>query len=456
MAHQHGRQPDNGLRLSLKSRLLLIITAVLLLAVSVSGVLTIINARESIRAEIASTSDLVRELIRDELGVLPNIAHRDVIREIYEILQGVRHIHVLLGDPPEVPAGERAISIAEVPAWFSALVYPRDISAELLTIIGAKPQGNLVIYSDPADEIRELWREIIPLGLTMGISLIVLLSLIYLVIRVSLNPLQDLLAGFERVEKGEYGVTVNEDAVTELSRINRKFNQLTDVLEKTKEANRQLNRKLVDLQEDERKFLAHELHDEMSPYLFQIRVDTTSVANTIDAADKAGLRKILDSINDTAAQLQERVRRTLEQLRPIVLDDLGLQEALTDLVRMRQAKHPAIDWQVTIDDLERCNDDTLKVSVYRTVQECLTNIIKHADANTAWVRVKIVGQANSSGVSITVEDDGKGLGAEEKPGLGLTGMRERAEALGGWLKLKPRSGGGLRVESYLPFLPGSG
>ena len=455
MAHQDGRRPDNGLRLSLKSRLLLIITIVLLLAVSVSGVLTIKNARESIRAEIASTSDLVRELIRDELGVLPNIAHRDVIREIYEILQEVRHIHVLLGDASDIPAGERSMPIAEVPAWFSALVYPRDISAELLTIKGGKPQGNLVIYSDPADEIRELWREIMPLGLTMGISLIVLLSLIYLVIRVSLNPLQDLLAGFERVEKGEYGVTVNENVVTELSQINRKFNQLTDVLEKTKEANRQLNRKLVDLQEDERTLLAHELHDEMSPYLFQIRVDTTAVANAIDTGDKAGLRKILDSINDTAAQLQERVRRTLEQLRPIVLDDLGLQEALTDLVRMRQAEHPAVNWKVTIDNLERCNDNTLKVSVYRTVQECLTNIIKHADANTVWIRVKVVEQASNSGVRIIVEDDGKGLGEEEKPGLGLAGMRERAEALGGWLKLKPRTGRGLRVESYLPFLPGS-
>ena len=455
MAHQDGRRPADGLRLSLKSRLLLIITTVLLLAVSVSGVLTIKNARESIRAEIASTSDLVRELIRDELGVLPNIAHGDVIREIYEILQEVRHIHVILGGAPDIPAGERNMLIPEVPAWFSALVYPRDISAELLTIKGAKPPGNLVIYSDPADEIRELWREIMPLGLTMGISLIVLLSLIYLVIRVSLNPLQDLLAGFERVEKGEYGVTVNENVVTELSQINRKFNQLTDVLKKTKEANRQLNRKLVDLQEDERKFLAHELHDEMSPYLFQIRVDTTAVANTIDIGDKAGLRKTLDSINDTAAQLQERVRRTLEQLRPIVLDDLGLHEALTDLVRMRQAEHPAVNWKVTIDNLERCNDDTLKVSVYRTVQECLTNIIKHADANIAWICVKIVEQANNSGVRITIEDNGKGLREEEKPGLGLAGMRERAEALGGWLKLKPRPGGGLRVESHLPFLPGS-
>lgn len=447
--------PGVSLPLSLKSRLLLIITAVLLLAATVSVVSTIHNARESIRAEIASTSDLVRELIRDELGVLPNIAHQDVIRDIHTKLQEVRHIHVLLTGNRDIPAGERSILVLEVPPWFSALVYPRDISAELLSIKGAKPQGNLVIYPDPADEIRELWREIMPFGLTMGASLIVLLSLIYLVIRISLNPLQDLLSGFERVEKGEYGVLVKENVVTELSQINRKFNQLTKVLDKTREANRQLSRKLVDLQEDERRFIAHELHDEMSPYLFQIRVDTMTVANAVETGDKDGLRKTLDSINNTTAQLQERVRRTLEQLRPIVLDDLDLRDALTDLVRIWQAKHPAVNWKVTIDDLERCHDDTLRVSVYRTVQECLTNIIKHAGAGNARISVKIVEQAGNPGVRIIAEDDGKGFGEGEKMGLGLTGMRERADALGGWLTLEPRPGGGLRVESHLPFLPGS-
>ena len=455
MPRHETRLPGVSLRLSLKSRLLLIITAVLLLAAAASVLSTIHNARESIRAEIASTSELVRELIRDELGVLPNVAHQDVIRDIHAKLREVRHIHVLLTGTGNVPAGERSIRVQEVPPWFSALVYPPDIPAELLDIKGAKPQGNLVIYPDPSDEIRELWREIMPFGLTMGISLVALLGLIYLVIRTSLNPLQDLLAGFERVEKGEYGVHVKEDVVTELSQINRKFNQLTQVLDKTREANRQLSRKLVDLQEDERKFIAHELHDEMAPYLFQIRVDTMTVANAVEAGDKDGLRKTLDSINNTTAQLQERVRRTLEQLRPIVLDDLELRDALTDLVRIWKAKHPAIKWKVTIDNLERCHDDTLKVSIYRTVQECLTNIIKHADASNAWLSVKIVEPAGNAGVRIIVEDDGKGLGEDEKTGLGLTGMRERADALGGWLTLEPRPGGGLRVESHLPFLPDS-
>lgn len=456
MRHHEQRQPGIiSLPLSLKSRLLLIITAVLLLAAAASGILTIHNARESIRAEFASTSDLVRELIRDELGVLPNIANRDVIRHIYTILQGVRHIDVRLTGDRDNPAGERSNLVSEVPPWFSTLVYPRNISPELLTIKGAKPQGNLIIHLDPADEIRELWREIMPFTLTMGISLIALLGLIYLVIHTSLNPLQELLAGFERVEKGEYDVRVNENVVTELSQINRRFNQITDVLKKTKEANRQLSRKLVDLQEDERKFIAHELHDEMSPYLFQIRVDTMTVANTIGDDDKAGLRKILDSINNTTAQLQDRVRKTLEQLRPVVLNDLGLREALMDLVRMWQAQHPAISLKATIDNLDRCNDDTLKVSVYRIVQECLTNIIKHAGANTAWISVSIAQQANDPGVRIIVEDNGKGLREDEKMGLGLAGMRERADALGGWLTLEPRTGGGLRIESHLPFLPGS-
>ena len=454
MTRHEQRLPGPSLRLSLKSRLLLIITVVLLLAAAASVLSTIHNARESIRAEIASTSELVRELIRDELGVLPNIAHQDVIRDIHAKLKEVRHIHVLVTGIRDIPAGKRSILVPEVPPWFSVLVYPRDIPVELLTIKGAKPQGNLVIYPDPADEIRELWREIMPFGLTMGVSLIALLSLIYLMIRISLNPLEDLLAGFERVEKGEYGVHVKENVVAELSRINHKFNQLTQVLDKTRAANRQLSRKLVDLQENERRIIAHELHDEMAPYLFQIRVDATTVANAVESGNKDAQRKTLDSINNTTAQLQERVRRTLEQLRPIVLDDLDLRDALTDLVQIWKAKHPAINWKVTIDNLERCHDDTLKVSVYRTVQECLTNIIKHAGANTAWLSVKIVEQAGNAGIRIIVKNDGKGLGEDEKTGMGLTGMRERADALGGWLTLEPRPGGGLRVESHLPFLPG--
>ena len=454
MGHQDERLQDKGLRLSLKSRLLLIIASVLLLAAGVSGILTMHNARESIRAEIASTSELVRGLIKDELGVLPDIAHQDVIRDIYSILEGVRHIHVMLAVNGGRHDSEQVVSIPQVPSWFTSMIYPSEFATELFVIKGTKSQGNLVIYPDPTDEIKELWREVMPFGLMIGISFFVLLGLTYVAIGVSLNPLDGLLAGFERVEKGEYDVVVPEDVVTELSVINRKFNHLTNVLKKTMDANRLLNRKLVDLQEDERKHLAYELHDEMSPYLFQIQVDTMAITEKVESGNPAELGKNLDSINNTTAQLQDRVRKTLKQLRPIVLDDLQMKEALTDLVRIWQAKHPDLTCKFNIDDLERCDDDTLRVSVYRIVQECLTNIIKHAGARNAWVNIKELQDEKIPGIRITIEDDGKGMGKDEKMGLGLTGMRERAEALGGWLTLQPRSGGGLRVISYLPYLPG--
>ncbi|MGH8585480.1 MAG: ATP-binding protein, partial [Gammaproteobacteria bacterium] len=162
----------------------------------------------------------------------------------------------------------------------------------------------------------------------------------------------------------------------------------------------------------------------------------------------------LAAIEHTVAELQGRIRAILRRLRPQGLDELGLDQALRDLVETWRSRQGHTDWAIETSGLRDDLDDTLRVTIYRIVQECLTNVARHAGACQASVRVTIVNTATVAAnriVEIQVEDDGKGMAPEVPFGLGLTGIEERVQALGGALTLMKRHPQGLCVRARIPF-----
>jgi two-component system sensor histidine kinase UhpB len=212
--------------------------------------------------------------------------------------------------------------------------------------------------------------------------------------------------------------------------------------------NRRLSQSHVRVQEEERRRLARELHDELGQHLNAIKIDAVSIrqcaADTPAEAQRAAL-----SIIGITDHLHAIVRDMTRRLRPAGLDELGLHAALEDYVEAWRARYPnvRVDLDVTgdFDPLP----EALNITLYRLIQEGLTNVSRHAHASH--VRVALERGSGADAVLVSVRDDGKGApDIDTTEGLGLIGMRERVEALGGRFAVVTGERVGFRVDASLP------
>jgi len=223
------------------------------------------------------------------------------------------------------------------------------------------------------------------------------------------------------------------------------------------DANRRLARENVRIQEDERRNLARELHDEFGQYLNAIKVDAVSLRDARAAA--ADVRDTALSIIGITDHVQGAMRETIARLRPAGLDELGLVAALEHCVEGWQKRLPAVRFDLATPPDGATWDESVNITLYRVVQEALTNVAKHAQAT----RVEIVldcpvAPVTTGNIKLTVRNDGRGQVAVAPPagaGLGIVGMRERVEALGGRLDATPEPGGEFVLSAILPLRHGA-
>ncbi len=216
--------------------------------------------------------------------------------------------------------------------------------------------------------------------------------------------------------------------------------------------NRRLSQRYVQVQEQERRVLARELHDELGQSLNAIKVDAVNIRDA--APDSPEVRRSAQAIIDVSSKVYEVVRTLLRQLRPVALDELGLASAVQYSVDEWQRRHKAVQCSLSTEgDLDNLRED-VNITAYRFVQECLTNVARHANAgrvNVLLRRSEFVG--HESRLEMVVEDNGKGVDpAVPRTGLGLIGLRERVEALGGRFEIEGKPGAGMRVFAAIPLL----
>lgn len=243
---------------------------------------------------------------------------------------------------------------------------------------------------------------------------------------------------------------VSGDVIGEISAM-RDITQLKRAREAEMELaqNRRLTQIIQASLEEERRVIARELHDELGQCVTAVRTIGTVIAQRTEASDPDTHRSAR-TIVEVAGHIYDTVHGIIRQLRPSALDHLGLSDALEEAVGRWRELHPDMVFTLDVQGDVSALGETINITVYRIVQECLTNIVKHARAHRAAVQVRCADRR----LLVEVRDDGRGLTepeAQRATRFGLLGMRERAEALGGHFTLDGAPGQGLRVCVELPL-----
>lgn len=221
--------------------------------------------------------------------------------------------------------------------------------------------------------------------------------------------------------------------------------QAQSELARTLAENRQLIQRSIQVQEDERRHIARELHDEMGQWLNALKLDAVSIRDRAEGEIKAAAQSIVEVTN----HVYDVARTLMRRLRPVALDELGLPSALQYLVDQWQRRHPGVRCTFATDGSLEELGEVANITLYRFVQECLTNVTKHADATE--VRIALARSMDRQRVEAVVSDDGRGMDPEHSIlGMGLLGLRERIEVLGGTFGLESEPGRGVKVRAVLP------
>jgi PAS domain S-box-containing protein len=231
--------------------------------------------------------------------------------------------------------------------------------------------------------------------------------------------------------------------------------RLYEQVSEGRERLRQLTQQIVRIQENERHRVSRELHDEAGQALMVLKFSLELILSDllsggVDGAKAASLRRQLVEVLDLCETTMARIRRLAHNLRPAALDDLGLNAALEGLCHdFAERSRLTIEYEGDeIDDLPGGVD----ISLYRFLQEALTNVVKHAQAERAWVKLSF----DEDLVVLSVQDDGQGFATSSAGlpgranGMGLAGVRERLQPLGGRLEIHSTPGEGTTLVAYVP------
>jgi len=576
---------------SLRVRINLLITVLTVLFTAAVLKIAVDDTRRAIREEMEGanrvTLQLLSTVIRDAqivsgpqagghavlLGFLRELgrvrAHDIVLRDVDD--------HLLYASPPSAYKAGRS-----APEWFVRLVRP-----ELAVINLPVSRGNLTVTVDPSRSVLDAWDDLGSLVAVIAVFLVAVNVLVFFLLGRSLQPVEAILAGLQRMARGDLGARLPVFRPPEFRAISQTFNGMADALERSLAENRRLalvaeqsgdailildlqgrvsywnpaaerlfgypsadivgqpgelivpvdlrpelarqsaalrarasidpvetrrlrrdgreidvalaaaplvdpasdqvigeiyslrdvtelkrareaalelvqNRRLTQLiqasLEEERRSIARELHDELGQWATAVRTIGTVIATRTEGT-QPDIHRSARMIVDTAGRIYDTLHGIIRQLRPSALDHLGLRDTLEEAFGQWRSMHPEIDFRLTVEGEVEGLGERVNITVYRIVQECLNNIVKHAGASTAEVSVIRADEHGHDSVRVTVRDNGRGLvdpAAVRATRFGMLGMRERAEALGGRLEVNGGDAGGLTVGVVIPLAESSG
>lgn len=434
--------------MSLRRRLIILILLILPLSLLFGGVLTYWHALDKVETEMAAAIALGETTVRDAVGTWPQDQDvKEQAKRLVQVFDGDRHLRASLigSDGAQIASSRPAAPGLPAPDWLqhalAGPVHSTDIALP-------SQAGTLRMTADARNEIGEVWEDV-----TLKLKIIacffgLLLALVYWTLDMALRPLDKLAVALSEVGHGNFTAHVDEKGPAELVAIYREFNRMADGLKDAEGQNRALTLQLNAVQEEERKDLARDLHDEIGPFLFAVDVDAQTISQYLQrgAYDEVAGRSA--AIRQSVAHMQSHVRAILNRLRPAMLLDLGLAQAIDQLVAFWRARHPGI--AITADISQASYGEIVDEIAFRTVQEAINNAVRHGKPQS--IRIEAVTDPVLSALRLTISDDGAGIASSATPGFGISGMRERAAMAGGTLEVSQKPGQrGVTVIAMLPI-----
>jgi two-component system sensor histidine kinase UhpB len=413
------------------------------------GAITIWQAGQSVERELKSSFHLILQMVKSEASQADiSWGNHDWLQSIIA-LRNLRHVQVSLIDKHDTVIKILTVSEREEsgrpPAWFIAAVTTDYLEEKYPLNMPDGSVQRIKISADPMDEITEAWGESQAYFWSVVLMMAVIFLTINAVFHSMLRAVGTILSGLRQVESGAYDGKLPSLKISEFDAIAAEINNLSEALNQARQNNQSLARHSLHIQEDERRHLSRELHDEMGQSLTAVKA--MAVASKHSDVDVTG---IANSIIGICNHLSGVVRSMMRTLHPLSLADLGLGPTLTELVSEYHRRNSDLVITLNYDDSLELLSDMVAIHVYRIVQECLTNVMRHARANSVKVMVTH-SHVDDDLVVINVEDNGIG-GQAEGEGFGVRAMRERVENLGGCFSFVSEPGQGVSVKASMPFI----
>ncbi|MDQ7090216.1 MAG: sensor histidine kinase [Methylococcales bacterium] len=433
-----------SLRNQISIRILFFSLFILLLGGSVS----IWQARQAVDKEVDSSINLVLQLIK--IGTETAKIHQTAWIYHLSSLEQTRHLTIQLKMPSNEiinisHQSQLKIKNNPSPHWFTNLVIGQYLKVEHPIKTFDNKILTLVIQANPMDEIAEVWHETVAF-FTAILSLILLTFLaVQLVFNKTLRTIQSIVDHLNYIETGDYQKRLPVFATQEYNDIALAINHMTGVLYTTQQQNHALTQHSLKIQEDERQWLSQELHDQFGQSLTAIKVMAVTATH-----EKSDTQQITTTIIEICEHLITIVRSMMKQLHPLMLTELGLKATLEDLVHHWRANTTQISFKLHCDEAVDKIDPSIVIHVFRVIQESLTNIIRHANANQVTIHLNITPSPNTLHLLIT--DDGQGCNLTHiHSGFGLLGMEERIKLLGGDFKIDSEIHKGMKIIAQIPL-----
>ena len=417
------------LRQTLISRLALAFVAMLLMF----AVVWLQDLRADAMAEQKATSRLVEFLLSQPDPQDPSLLAIALVPGQF------RHVKVQLA------GNEAATSVATDASFLSWLGLGSGAAKSHRISLNGQA---LVIRPDPESEFREKLTASAQLLAMLLLFCVVCLTLTWTAVHHALSPVKDLNAGLVRLAAGEDAAALPMFELREFSAIAHVVDQLAESLRRARESQSRLTRQLMEVQDQERRELAAELHDELGQSLTAITATAAYIEHHAHHAPASVLTECAREIGSESRRIAGHVRQMLTRLQPYGLEESGMSEALSELVVGWQSRLPDRHIECQITPLPPMSADT-SLALYRCLQEALTNCVRHSGANQIWVRC----EWRDACIQLSVADNGTGQaqGLLRQMGRGLLGLRERLAMVGGRLQITDHEDGGIVLTGQLPI-----
>src|ERR1700733_4146146 len=444
----------------LRTRLNLVVAALSAAFLIVLIAAEVESARNSVREEIEAANRVASQLLGRLAAVYSQVGGPDLVLQFLQRLGRVRANEVSLqtATGTVIYQSPQATYKAgrEAPVWFARLLAPQPARYSFPLRGGVL----LVVQAQPSRAVLDAWDDITRLSAIAAAMFVIVNGLAFWSVKRALEPFPVIADGLERIEQGDLGFRLPQLAGNEAHAIGAAFNRMAQavqdkVLAERKahdaEARLEERREMASLAdqrvEEERRLIAHELHDEFGQSVTAIRSLALAIATQTGVRDPASA-DVARLISEEAARLYDAMHGLIPRLAPLSLDPLGLAATLESLVRDWQRRHPSIALSLRR-ELPIELGPSITLAIYRVVQEGLINALRHAQAS----RVDIDVQCDARRIVATVTDDDIGLTGEwARPGhFGLRGLADRVQQLGGTFDIGSQDGRGVRLTADIPL-----